>query len=87
MKMTKRILALALTLVMALSLAACGGKSNANANANANVNANGGYGDGVVDTLPSAVAPNLTPFWLLGLALVLFGSAVLVNEKRRMAQS
>jgi hypothetical protein len=58
--------------------------ANANANANANVNANGGYADGAVDTLPGAGAPNLTPFWLLGLALILFGTAVLVNEKRRL---
>ncbi len=34
--------------------------------------------------LPNTGAPNLLPFWLLGLGLVLFGAAVLVNERRRL---
>lgn len=38
----------------------------------------------VTTTLPSAGAPNLLPFWLLGLGLVLFGAAVLINERRRL---
>jgi len=38
----------------------------------------------VTTTLPSTGAPNLLPFWLLGIALLLFGGAVLVNEKRRL---
>jgi hypothetical protein len=38
----------------------------------------------VTTTLPSTGAPNLMPFWLLGIALLLFGAAVLVNEKRRL---
>jgi len=33
--------------------------------------------------LPDAGAPNLMPFFLLGIALVAFGLAVLVNERRR----
>ena len=37
----------------------------------------------VVTSLPNAGAPNLLPFWLLGLGLVAFGAAVLVNERRR----
>jgi hypothetical protein len=37
-----------------------------------------------VTALPSAGAPNLLPFVLLGLGLLLFGSGVLLNEKRRM---
>jgi len=40
----------------------------------------------VTTTLPSTGAPNLTPFWLLGIALLMFGGAVLVNEKRRLNQ-
>ena len=39
----------------------------------------------VTTTLPSTGAPNLLPFWLLGLGLVLFGAAVLINERRRMS--
>lgn len=38
---------------------------------------------GTVDTLPSTGAPNLLPLWILAGALILFGSAVLLNEKRR----
>lgn len=38
----------------------------------------------VTTTLPSTGAPNLLPFWLLGLGLVLFGAAVLINERRRL---
>lgn len=37
----------------------------------------------VTTSLPNAGAPNLLPFWLLGLGLVAFGAAVLVNERRR----
>lgn len=40
----------------------------------------------VTTTLPSTGAPNLLPFWLLGIALLMFGGAVLVNEKRRLSQ-
>jgi hypothetical protein len=40
----------------------------------------------VTTTLPSTGAPNLLPFWLLGIALLLFGGAVLLNEKRRLNQ-
>ena len=35
-------------------------------------------------TLPDAGAPNLLPFFLLGLALLGFGLAVLLNERRRL---
>jgi hypothetical protein len=38
----------------------------------------------VTTTLPATGAPNLMPFWLLGLGLVLFGAAVLINERRRL---
>jgi hypothetical protein len=38
----------------------------------------------VTTALPATGAPNLLPFWLLGIALLLFGGAVLVNEKRRL---
>lgn len=48
-----------------------------------NVQAQGGFVDSPVDTLPSTGAANLTPFWLLGLALLAIGAAVLLNEKRR----
>jgi len=34
--------------------------------------------------LPDTGAPNLMPFFLLGLALMAFGAAVLVNERRRL---
>ena len=40
----------------------------------------------VTTTLPSTGAPNLLPFWMLGIALLMFGGAVLVNEKRRLNQ-
>ena len=40
----------------------------------------------VTTALPSTGAPNLLPFWLLGIALLLFGGAVLLNEKRRLNQ-
>jgi len=40
----------------------------------------------VTTTLPSTGAPNLLPFWLLGIALLMFGGAVLLNEKRRLNQ-
>jgi len=70
--------------------------ADANADANADADAdNGDDSDTVADadaqadadvttTLPSTGAPNLLPFWLLGIALLLFGGAVLVNEKRRL---
>jgi len=70
--------------------------ADADANADANADAdNGDDSDTVADadaqadadvttTLPSTGAPNLLPFWLLGIALLLFGGAVLVNEKRRL---
>lgn len=40
----------------------------------------------VTTTLPGTGAPNLTPFWLLGMGLLLFGATVLINEKRRFAK-
>lgn len=40
----------------------------------------------VTTTLPATGAPNLLPFWLLGIALLMFGAAVLLNEKRRLNQ-
>ncbi|WP_188111765.1 choice-of-anchor G family protein [Aeromicrobium fastidiosum] len=71
---------------------------NANAgDSDANADADNGDSDAVADadaqadadvttTLPSTGAPNLLPFWLLGIALLLFGGAVLLNEKRRLNQ-
>ncbi|MGJ9421658.1 hypothetical protein [Aeromicrobium sp. CF3.5] len=35
-------------------------------------------------SLPNAGAPNLLPFFLLGIALLAFGLAVLLNERRRL---
>jgi hypothetical protein len=40
----------------------------------------------VTTTLPGTGAPNLTPFWMLGLGLLLFGTTVLINEKRRFGK-
>lgn len=37
----------------------------------------------VTTALPAAGAPNLLPFWLLGFALVAFGAAVLLNDRRQ----
>ncbi len=37
----------------------------------------------VTTTLPATGSPNLLPFWMLGLGLLLFGATVLLNEKRR----
>lgn len=53
-----------------------GGQAAADAQAGADAD--------VISTLPSTGAPNLLPFWLLGLGLVLFGGAVLLNERRRL---
>jgi hypothetical protein len=63
----------------------------------AQADGNGGSSDTVADSdaqadadvttsLPSTGAPNLLPFWLLGIALLMFGGAVLLNEKRRLNQ-
>ena len=38
----------------------------------------------VTTTLPATGSPNLLPFWMLGLGLLLFGATVLLNEKRRL---
>lgn len=38
----------------------------------------------VAASLPNAGAPNLLPFFLLGIALLAFGLAVLLNERRRL---
>ncbi|MCW2839136.1 MAG: hypothetical protein JWR55_619 [Aeromicrobium sp.] len=61
--------------------AAAGDDSDTVADADAQADAD------VTTTLPSTGAPNLLPFWLLGIALLLFGGAVLVNEKRRLSAS
>ena len=37
----------------------------------------------VTRTLPDTGAPNLLPLWIMGAAFVLFGGAILLNEKRR----
>jgi hypothetical protein len=61
--------------------AGAGDGSDAVADADAQADAD------VTTTLPSTGAPNLLPFWLLGIALLLFGGAVLVSEKRRLSAS
>jgi hypothetical protein len=61
--------------------AASDGDANADTVADADAQADAD----VTTTLPSAGAPNLLPFWLLGIALLLFGGAVLVNERRRLS--
>ncbi|MCD9197291.1 choice-of-anchor G family protein [Aeromicrobium wangtongii] len=61
--------------------AAAGDGSDSIADADAQADAD------VTTTLPSTGASNLLPFWLLGIALLLFGGAVLVNEKRRLSAS
>lgn len=56
----------------------------ADANADAVADADAQSDADVTQALPAAGAPrNLLPFMFLGLALVLFGGAVLLNEKRR----
>ncbi len=60
--------------------------AQADANADTVADADAQADADVTTTLPSAGAPNLLPFWLLGIALLLFGAAVLVNEKRRLSQ-
>lgn len=54
--------------------------------ADANADANAAADADVTSTLPSTGASNLTPFWLLGAALILFGGAVLFTERRRVRQ-
>lgn len=76
-----------------------GGGSDADSGSGSDRGAGGGAGGGgsdsvadsdaqadadVTTTLPSTGASNLLPFWLLGIALLMFGGAVLVNEKRRL---
>ncbi|MET0467612.1 MAG: choice-of-anchor G family protein [Aeromicrobium sp.] len=60
------------------------GDAAADANADAIADADAQADADVTTTLPSTGAPNLLPFWLLGIALLLFGAAVLVNERRRL---
>lgn len=61
--------------------------SDADANADTVADADAQADADVTTTLPSTGAPNLLPFWLLGIALLLFGGAVLVNERRRLSAS
>ena len=60
--------------------------ANADADADAVADADAQADADVTTTLPATGAPNLLPFWLLGIALLLFGAAVLLNEKRRLNQ-
>ena len=58
--------------------------SEADADADAAADADSAADADVTTTLPNTGASaNLLPFWLLGMALVAFGGAVLVNERRR----
>lgn len=67
--------------------AAADADSGTNANADTVADADAQADADVTTTLPSTGAPNLLPFWLLGIALLLFGGAVLVNERRRLSAS
>lgn len=64
--------------------------TNAAADANAAAGNNISDADAAADADTSSALPatgaesNLWPFWLLGLGLVLFGVAAMVNEKRRL---
>ena len=58
--------------------------ADADANADTVADADAAADADVTQSLPDAGAPNLLPFVLLGLGLVLFGGAVLINEKRRL---
>lgn len=58
--------------------------ADADANADTVADADAQADADVTQALPDAGAPNLLPFVLLGLGLVLFGGAVLINEKRRL---
>jgi len=58
--------------------------SDADTNADAISDADSAADADATAALPDAGAPNLLPFFLLGFALVAFGAAVLVNERRRM---
>ncbi len=60
--------------------------ANADANADTVADADAAADADVTTTLPATGAPNLVPFWLLGIALLMFGGAVLLNEKRRLNQ-
>jgi hypothetical protein len=60
------------------------GSSGAGSDSDAVADADAQADADVTTTLPAAGAPNLLPFWLLGIALLLFGGAVLVNERRRL---
>ncbi|WP_375002468.1 hypothetical protein [Aeromicrobium sp. CTD01-1L150] len=57
--------------------------ADADAQADAIADADAQADADVQSSLPAAGAPNLLPFWLLGLGLVLFGAAVMINERRR----
>lgn len=67
--------------------AASDADANTDANADTIADADAQADADVTTTLPSTGAPNLLPFWLLGIALLLFGGAVLVNERRRLNAS
>lgn len=58
--------------------------ADANADADAIADADTNADADATAALPDAGAPNLLPFFLLGFALVAFGLAVLVNERRRL---
>ena len=58
--------------------------ANADADADAAADADSQADADVTTTLPATGSPNLLPFWMLGLGLLLFGATVLLNEKRRL---
>ena len=60
--------------------------ADANADAVADANADSAADADVTSALPNTGAPNVLPLLLLALGLVGFGTAVLANEKRRLAK-
>jgi hypothetical protein len=58
--------------------------TQADADADAAADADSQADADVTTTLPATGSPNLLPFWMLGLGLLLFGATVLLNEKRRL---
>lgn len=60
--------------------------SDAQADADNDRDADAAADADVTSTLPNTGAPNILPLLLLALGLIVFGSAVLINERRRLNQ-
>lgn len=63
-----------------------GNDSDAQADADNDRDADAAADADVTSTLPNTGAPNILPLLFLALGLIVFGSAVLVNERRRLNQ-